>query len=80
MRVTMFFYVGNELVCKLTVSKPAIVIFRDAPPRTEMHFIDGYRAAPLVILRARFQIVRIAPGEGLGAGDDGAAVSLRVPS
>ena len=38
--VAKAFHVGNELVGEFAVAEPAIAIFRDAPPRAEMNFVD----------------------------------------
>ena len=40
-RVAEIFHVGNELIAEFAVGQPAIVIFGDAAPGTEMDFVDG---------------------------------------
>ena len=52
MRETHVGGVGGQLLRKLAVRQPAIVVFRLSAPRTEMHLVDGNRrVAPVSALR-----------------------------
>lgn len=68
------FDVRDELVSKFVVAKPAITIFRDAPPRAEMDFVDTNGGIQPVFARTFVHPARIRPMVLIDASDHRAVV------
>jgi len=53
--------VRDKLVAKFAIGKPAILIFRDATPGSQMNFVNRYRRFQPVFLFASRYPLRIFP-------------------
>ena len=60
--------IGQKIFGQFAIVEKASIAV--AFPRTQMHFIDGHRAAALILFAPRLQIVLIAPAERLRRRDD----------
>src|SRR5258708_987119 len=78
MRVAEIFDVGNQLVAEFSIAKPAIMILRDPPPRTEMDFVDGNSRLEPVSLRAAREPIGVLPFMVIEVGNDRAGVWAKL--
>ena len=76
--VAEFFYVRNELIGEFPIGEPAVGVFRNAPPGTEMNFVNGDRRVEPILLFTRGEPVVVAPRIILQFRDNGAGFGAKL--
>ncbi len=77
-RVAKLFDIRDQLVGKLAVTEPAIVLLGEAAPGTEMDFVNGDGGLEPIFLCALRNPIGVVPLIGVEPGDDGASIGPKL--